>query len=80
MRQIQEYIAYPGIFNHIQTYPGMFSDTQSYSEPCVSQTYLEHWYIQNPGINRTLAYSERDAYSELCQASTMWRFAEILND
>ena len=41
--------------------------------------YSQPWYIQNLGIFRTLAYSKCEAYSELCQTSTMKRFAKIVN-
>ena len=74
-------------FRHNQVYPGII---QAYSEPCVTVTYLDAryiqnpdifrtmayskpWYIKNTGIFRTLAYSKFEAYSELCQTSTMKR-------
>ena len=47
--------------------------------------YPETWLIENqkhiqyPGIFRTLAYSESEAYLEPCQTSTMKRFAKIVN-
>ena len=44
-----------GTFRHNQAYPGTI---QAYSEPCVTLTYLQLWYIQN------LTYSEPEAYSE----------------
>ena len=42
----------------------------AYSEP---DAYSEPWHIQNPGVFRTLAYSEP------CQTSTMQHFAKIVN-
>ena len=47
--------AYIGILKHNQTCPGII---QTYSEPCVPLVYLNHWYIQNLGIFRTLVDSE----------------------
>ena len=44
-----------GTFRHNQAYPGII---QPYSEPCVTLTQLEPWYIQNPDLFRTLAYSQ----------------------
>ena len=55
-----------GTFRHNQTYPEI---TQVYLEPFLTLTYLKLWYIQNPnirnqkyiqnpGIFRTLLYSE----------------------
>ena len=32
-------------------------DIQTHSEVCVTLVYSEPWYIQNPGIFRSLAYS-----------------------
>ena len=52
---------------------------QTYSEPCVTLAYSEPCYIQNPGIFRTMTYLEPEAYSELCQTSTMERFAKIID-
>ena len=43
--------AYSRIFRHIYAYSGV---TQAYSEPCVALAYSELWYIQNPGISKTL--------------------------
>ena len=34
--------------------------------------------MQNPGLFRTLGYSEPEAYSEPCQLSTMERFRNIV--
>ena len=64
-----------GIFRHFQTYPdiighiqGISGVVQAYSEPCVTLSYAELWYIQNQthvqnlGISKTLAHSEPDAY------------------
>ena len=71
--------AYSGIFRYIQTYS---ESVRTYSRPLLNieyskskvysktVTYLEFWYIQNPGILRTrgifrnLAYLEPEAYSE----------------
>ena len=82
--------AYSRLFSHIQTYSGiiryiqeLFRDIHAYSEPCVTLTYLEPWYIRNPGIFkhwhiqnsgvfRTLVYSEH------FQTSTMERFRKLL--
>ena len=61
---------YPNTIRHIRAYSGII---QAYSEPCVTLAYSEIWYIQNPGIFRTLGYSELETYSELCQASSMER-------
>ena len=36
-----------GTFKHNQAYPRII---QAYSKPCVTLTYLELWYIQNPNI------------------------------
>ena len=50
-----------GTFRHNQAYLGIF---QAYSKPCVTLSYLESWYIQNPNIFkvrnifRTLIYLE----------------------
>ena len=41
--------------------------------------YLQPWYIQNPSISRPLVYSQSETYSETCQASTVKRFAKIVN-
>ena len=46
--------------------------------------YPNFWHIQNerhihnPGLFKTLKYSEPKAYSELCQTSTMKHFAKQL--
>ena len=55
-----------GIIRHNQAYPELFWHIQAYCivTPCVTLTYLELWYIQNPdtfrtrSIFRTLAYSQ----------------------
>ena len=78
-----------GKFRHNQTYPGIIP---AYSEPCVLKlwyirnqklirtlAYSQPWYIQNSGTFRTLAYSKSEADSELCQTSTIKRFAKIVN-
>ena len=36
-----------GTFRHNQAYLGII---QGYSKPCVTLSYLEPWYIQNPNI------------------------------
>ena len=51
-------------FRHIQTYPNIIKNIQAYSERCVTLAYSELWYIQNPGIFKTLAHSEPEIYSE----------------
>ena len=38
-----------GTFRHNQTYPEII---QTYSQTCVTLTYLKLWYIQNPHILR----------------------------
>ena len=35
-------------------------------------------HIENPGLFRTLGYSEPEAYSEACQTSLMERFEKLL--
>ena len=61
-----------GTFRHNQAYPGII---QAYSKPCVTLAYLKSWYIQNPitqkhiqnpGIFRSLQYSEHKFYSYIC--------------
>ena len=87
-------LTYSDIIKHIQAYSGIIraysepcvtlaylelwyfqnpgiSKTLVHSEP---QTYSESWAIQNPGIFR----SEREAYSEIYQISTMERFEKHL--
>ena len=48
--------AYSDIGRHIKV---LFGHIQAYSESFVTLTYLEPWYIQNPGI-----YAEPEANSE----------------
>ena len=93
-----------GIFRHNQTYPiiipaysGIFR-TLCYPDIFKTVVYPEPSHIQNqkhiqnpgifrtlvyseprPGIFRTLAYSKSEAYSEPCQTSTVKRFAKIVN-
>ena len=72
-----------GTFRHNQAYPGI---TQAYSKPCVTLTYLEPWYIQNPNIFkiriifRTLVYLElwNIQNPKLIQTSAMKRFVKIV--
>ena len=52
--------AYSDIPRYIQ--PGIASHNQAYSgiiKPCVTLTYSEPWYIQDPEIIRTLVYSAK---------------------
>ena len=83
-----------GTFRHKQAYPGII---QAYSDifwalcnPSIFRgvVYPEPWHIQNqkhfqnPGIFRTLAYSNSGIFetcSETCQTSTMRRFPKIVN-
>ena len=51
-----------GIFRHIQTYLAIIRYIQAYSG-----------IIQNPGLFRSLGYSEPEVYSKPCQTSTMER-------
>ena len=54
--------AYSGISRHIQ--PNIIRHIQAYSEPCVTlinsepDAYSEPWYIQKPGLFRTLVCSK----------------------
>ena len=68
---------YSDISRHNQTYSGII---QAYSESCVTLTYSEHWYIQNPGIFRTLVCSEPETYSEFqaIQNPGIFRTGDIL--
>ena len=58
----------------------------AYSKPEAFRTlvYLKLWHIQNkrrtqnPGLFRTLRYSEPEEYSEPCETSTMERFEKQL--
>ena len=54
------------MFWHIQAYSGIF---RTLFKPDIFRTpaYSEHWHIQHPGIFRTLACLELEAYSEPCQ-------------
>ena len=61
-----------GIFLHIRTYPGIFRHIhgysriiQAYSEPCVTLTCSELWYIQNPGIFKTRGIFRTLVYPKL---------------
>ena len=69
-------------FRHNQVYPGIIP---AYSKPCVTLTYLEPSYFQNPDILRTRSIVRTHGiyttlvYSELCQTSTVKRFAIIVN-
>ena len=47
----------------------------TYSKP---ETYSEHWFIQNPGVLKTVAYSKPKAYSDIydekdLQKSVLWK-------
>ena len=64
--------AYSGIFRHFQTYPdiighiqGISGVVQAYSEPCVTLSYAELWYIQNPDILKTRGMFRILAYPKL---------------
>ena len=47
--------SHSGIIRHIQE---LFRHIQAYSKPCVTLTYLNLWYIQNPTYSKPEAYSE----------------------
>ena len=48
--------AYSDIFRGITRYiQDLFRHIHAYSEPCVTLTYLERWYIWSPGIFRILS-------------------------
>ena len=68
---------YLGIFRTLCNL-GIFK-TMVNSEPWHTQNHSELWHIQQPGIFRTLTYSEFEAHSEPCQTSTMQRFAKVVN-
>ena len=52
-----------------------------YSEPHVTRWYIQNKrHIQNPGVFKSLAYSELEAHSEPCQRSSMDYFAKIVNN
>ena len=53
---------YPSIFRHIQTYLGII---QAYSEPCVTLTYSELWYIHNSVIFKTRGIFKTAVYPKL---------------
>ena len=61
--------AWPGIFRHMQTYSGIFWNLDNPGK-FITPVYSEFWHIQNqrhiqnPGISKTLAYSEPKTYSE----------------
>ena len=48
-------LAYSVITRHIQE---VSRDITAHSEACVTPVYSEPWYIQNPGIFRTMTYAE----------------------
>ena len=54
-------LAYSNIIRHIQE---LSRDIQTHSEAWVILVYSEPLHIQNPGIFRTLAYSESEPYQE----------------
>ena len=73
-----------GRFRHINAHSGIFRHNQTYSG--ISQAYSSIFRtLFHISIFRTLAYSEPDyiikpeVCSELCQTSTMQRFAKIVN-
>ena len=55
----------------IQTDLGTLRHNQAYSIPCINLPYSkrktcsEVWYIQKPGILKTLAYSKPKAYLDI---------------
>ena len=62
-------------------------DIQRHSEGCVTPAYSEPWHIQNPGIFRTLPYSDpfstfvysvSQAYSQPCQTFAIKRFPKTI--
>ena len=71
-------------YNFIQLYSGIFRilcnsgifRTVVYPEPWHIQNQK---HIQNHGMFRTPVYSKSEASAEICQKSTMKRFAKILN-
>ena len=48
-------LTYQAIIKHIKVYSGII---QAYSEPCVTLTYSELWYIQHNGLFKRKVYSE----------------------
>ena len=72
--------AYSAIFRHVQTYPDIIRDVQEYSETWVTLAYsesrhiLNKKHIQNPGISKTLAYSELETYLESWATQNTWIF------
>ena len=65
------------IFQHIQIHSGiirhikeLFRPIHVYSEPCVTQTYLEPWYIWNPYIFRTKSIFRTAVYSTLAYSES----------
>ena len=58
-----------GILTHIPAYSGMFRYPKIRNYLSIFRTFItlviiEPWHIQNPGIFRTLTYSEAETYSE----------------
>ena len=49
-KPFRQIYAQSGIIRYIQE---LFRFIQTFAEPCVTLTYLEPWYIQNPDIFRT---------------------------
>ena len=47
-----------GTFRQDQSYPGIIQAYSGIFEPCVALIYLKLWYIQNPKIFKTAAYSQ----------------------
>ena len=72
-----QYIENPGTFRTRGTLRTL-SSISSMIDRFV-QNPVKPWHIQNPGIFRTLAYSEPVAHSEPCQTSTMELFAKMIN-
>ena len=66
---------YSSIFRQTLCNTGIFR-TVVYPEPWGIQSEK---HMQNPGIFTILPYSKSEAYSELCQTSTMRHFAKIVN-
>ena len=54
-KPFRQIYAHSGIIRYIQE---LFRFIQTFAEPCVTLTYLEPWYIQNPDIFRTLGSSQ----------------------
>ena len=67
------------IFKHITAYSGII---QAYSEPCITLSYSELWYIKNPGIFKTIGIFRTLVYSKfwhiLNQKPGIFRIQDII--